>query len=333
MDKKLTVATFFRQLAEERGIDIVIEPEYGRTGQIKLPGGRKFYFKNSPFNLNMAGASEIARDKAYTSYFLKKMGYPTPTGETFFSDEYCSAIGSKRNPAAAYKYARSLGWPVIIKPNNKSCGIGVFKACNKNQFIQAVKAVTSLGNIFLVQKMEQGNDYRILVFDNEVICSYQRLALSVVGDGRSSVRQLLEIKKKEFSALGRSMNVSIDDERIVNHLKSQKLSLDSILFKETRAEILPNNNLSSGGDAIDTTDNMHPEWKKLAINVTRDLGLRYCGVDIISKGEIKEKPSSFVILELNASPGISKYALLGEKQKEIIRGLYKKIFEAIIRED
>lgn len=329
MGKNLKIGAVFQQLAKEKGIKILLEPEYGRTGQITLPGGRKCYFKNTAFDVNMAGAAQIAKDKDYATYFLKKMGYPTPVGQSFFSDQYCLEIKSNRNPNAAYRYACLLGWPVIIKPNSKSHGVGVFKVYNKQQFEQAVSFITSLDNIFLVQKVAEGNDYRILVFDDEIICSYQRLALSVTGDGRSSVEKLLSKKKKMLLALGRHINISLDDTRISSHLKSQNLFLSSVLSKGQKAEIIPNNNLSTGGDAIDTTDETRNEWKKIAVKVTKDLGLRYCGVDIISKNTLQDKPSSFVILEINAFPDISHYVSLGEKQREIALGLYRKIFEKI----
>jgi glutathione synthase/RimK-type ligase-like ATP-grasp enzyme len=61
-----------------------LEDKYGYAGQIVTSKGRKFYFKNTHFDLNLQGALDIARDKDYAIYFMKKMGYPVPTWQTFF---------------------------------------------------------------------------------------------------------------------------------------------------------------------------------------------------------------------------------------------------------
>ena len=36
-------------------------------------------------DLNPVGASDIAKDKDYANFFMKKMGYPIVPGRTFFS--------------------------------------------------------------------------------------------------------------------------------------------------------------------------------------------------------------------------------------------------------
>ena len=68
-------------------------------------------------DLNTLGASEIAKDKAYSTFFMEKLGYSTIEGEAFFTDHWwCAIINSKRNSTMACAYAKKLGFPLIVKP-------------------------------------------------------------------------------------------------------------------------------------------------------------------------------------------------------------------------
>lgn len=325
------VSPLLEKIACQMGIVIHIEPRYQYVGQITRPDGAKRYFRNANFDLNTLGASEIARDKSYAYYFMELMGYPVPIGETFFTNRWCTVIHSRRNPEMAYRYARRLGFPVIVKPNGKSQGWGVCKAYNKKEFMQAVRALSEREDVFLVQKVATGQDYRIVVLDNEVISAYQRLPLSISGDDRSTVQQLLLLKQRQFQQAGRDTMLQLDDFRIANQLKRAGLSLRSVIQKGRHLELLPNANLSTGGDALDVTETMHPAWRKLAIRLSRDMNLRYCGVDVMTEGALEETLKSYVVLEVNAAPGLDHYASSGASQRRIVEKMYRKILEAMMR--
>ena len=103
--------------------------------------GRKRYFRFSNLDLNTLGASEIAKDKDFATFFMKRMGYSTIPGKTFLSNELCEDIKSKDNIDAGYQYAQKLGFPVIVKPNSGSKGIGVCKVFTKKEFYQALRFI------------------------------------------------------------------------------------------------------------------------------------------------------------------------------------------------
>lgn len=72
--KQSFVSPILKKLAKRAGVKVNIEPRYGYAGQIVFKNGKKRYFRTTCFDLNPLGASEIAKDKNYASYFLKKMG-------------------------------------------------------------------------------------------------------------------------------------------------------------------------------------------------------------------------------------------------------------------
>jgi D-alanine-D-alanine ligase-like ATP-grasp enzyme len=105
----------------------------------------------------------------------------------------------------------------------------------------------------------------------------------------------------------------------------------SVLPKGQAVTLLPNANLSTGGDAIDVTEVIHPKWKTLARNIARDMNLRYIGIDIMSTETLDKPPGDYVVIEINAAPGLDNYSAMGPRQKRIVEGLYRKALEALIK--
>ncbi len=115
-----------------------------------------------------------------------------------------------------------------------------------------------------------------------------RLPLSVIGDGKSTIKKLLKTKQKSFLTSSRDTMLNFSDPRIETKLLHQNLSFKSILRKGKKIFLLDNANLSTGGDSIDVTSDVHPEFKDLAVKITSDMGLRLCGVDIMVSGDISK---------------------------------------------
>ncbi len=318
-----------RKIAPEIGASVLIEPKWEIAGQITFKSGRRSYFRYNTLDLNPTGASDIAKDKDYANFFMQGMKYKTvPSSKVFFSNNWAKAIGSpEQNIDQAYEHAKQIGFPVIIKPNSGSQGTGVALVYNKQELYTAMHHIFKSDRIALMQPFVKGNDYRMVVLDKKIISAYQRIPLSIVGDGKSTVKKLLERKQQKFIASNRDTQIKIDDVRIKNKLKHQKLTLDSVLEKKQLVYLLDNANLSTGGDSIDVTDTVHPKFKKLAVNLTSDMNLRLCGVDLIIDGDISNKPKDYWILEINAAPGLDHYAKLGEEQAKIVETLYLKVLK------
>ncbi len=61
--------------------------------------------------------------------------------------------------------------------------------------------------MLIVERFYLGNDFRILVLDNEVMAAYQRIPLSITGNGKSTILELLTIKREEIGQ-NRSKNIN-----------------------------------------------------------------------------------------------------------------------------
>lgn len=274
------------------------------------------------------GASEITRDKGYANHFMEEMGYPVITGKNFYSSSWCRVIGSNQNIDAAYRYAREIGFPVIVKPNSRSQGSGVAKVSTRRDFYWAMREIFKIDNIALVEQVVTGKDYRVVVLDKKVISAYQRIPLSVVGNGKTSILGLLKLKQREFNRVGRDTKLKPHVRRITLKLEAMGMSLKSVPKDGEKVFLLDNANLSTGGDSIDVTDIIHPSFAKIAITLTKDMGLRLCGVDLMIEGDIST-PGDYHVIEINSAPGLDHYAQIGDAQRKKVEDLYTEVLRAM----
>lgn len=317
------------KIAPKIGATVLREPVWGIVCQITFKNGKKRYSRYNTVDLNSLGASEIAKDKDYATFFMKDMGYPTIPGKAFYSPAWAKAINSKDSIDAAYKYAVRHGFPVIVKPNSASMGTGVAFVHTRKEFYRAMRVVFKHDRVALVQTPISGKDYRIVVLDDKIISAYERIPLSVVGNGTSTIKTLLSKKQKDFRAIERDIKINVTDPRIKDKLARTKMTLQSILPKGQRVYLLDNANLSTGGDSVDVTNDIHPLFKKLAITLTKDMGLRICGVDLMIKGDIREKPDTYWVIEINAAPGLDNYITSGKAQQKIVEDLYLEVLKSM----
>ncbi|MCF7815713.1 MAG: cyanophycin synthetase [Candidatus Pacebacteria bacterium] len=329
--ESLVLGEMLQKIAPKIGAKVLLEPEWRIVGQITFKSGRRTYFRYNTLDLNPVGASDVAKDKDYANFFMVKLGYPVvPGSKTFFRDDWCKAIHARRRGIdEAYAHAQKLGLPVIVKPNSGSQGTDVALVHTKRAFYRAVRAVFKNDRIVLVQNPVFGKDYRIVVLDGDVISAYERIPLSVVGDGKRTVRELLLRKQRSFSRMGRDTQIVLDDPRIKEKLARDGCTFESVVAKGRKVFLLDNANLSSGGEAVDVTSVVHPTYRALAVSLTRDMGLRLCGVDLMICGDITEESKQYWVLEINAAPGLDHYSRNGIDQQKIVEQLYSKVLKSL----
>jgi D-alanine-D-alanine ligase-like ATP-grasp enzyme len=325
-----------KTLAPQLGASVVVEPEWGIVSQIKYKNGVVRSVRMYSLDLNPFASSDIARDKDYAKFFMKKAGYPVAPGKTFFKDSWANAIGSNQKIPQALMYAKKMGYPIIVKPNSQSQGSGVNLVWNETELRAALRGIFEIDKVALIEEYMPGHDYRVVVLDGEIISAYERISLSVTGDGIHSIEELLAAKQKLFIKSKRDTTIDVHDARIKTKLKHAGLKLDSTLPKGEKVYLLDNANLSTGGDSVDVTKTIHEKFKKIAIKLTRDMGLRIAGVDImVTKGDITEAPqrNGYYIIEINAAPGLDHYVTAGKEQRKIVEDMYLKVLKALGKKD
>lgn len=327
--RKPFMNSILARLAPQLGANLLIEPEFGFVGLIVFPNGRQSFFWDNKFNLNPLSSVKIARDKAYASFFLRSLGYSVPKEKTFFRARFRQHLEKSRGLEEAYRYAQELGWPVFLKPCRLSQGQFIAKVYSREEFYRFAPTIFKHDRVMIVQQACMGSDYRVIVLDQEVLCAYRRKPLSVVGDGFSTVEELLAALQERFIREGRDTVVPMADERIQALLRRSGYDYKSTIPKGHLLQLLDVANLSLGGTLEDVTDQLHPDYANLCIRVARQMDLRFCGVDILTN-DATAPLADYAIIEINSAPGLDNYLFTGEQQQDYVDSLYLKVLRAIM---
>ncbi|HSH56030.1 MAG TPA: hypothetical protein VK983_04355 [Candidatus Limnocylindrales bacterium] len=319
--------------------DIDVEPDYGYVSRITYHDGNHRITYGNDLGLNTGASSDLAKDKGHTKFMLETIGVEHPKGEEFllpwWADKIRPSQAARGNQALrtsdmADAYIQDeLGYPVYTKPVDGSKGGDIYKVHSANELGEVMDLYDEKKvRVAIVEEPIDMPDYRVVTLDGELISAYRRIPLTVLGDGESSVRGLLDKLQAQFDAEGRDTRLDADDYRIVTHLQKQGLTVESRLAEGQDLVLVPVSNLSMGGTSEDVTDKIHSHWSDLAAYTAKNFNLRLCGVDLACS-DITDSESPYSVIEVNAAPGLDHYAASGDKQKQTVDKLYTRVFNAL----
>lgn len=193
---------------------------------------------------------------------------------------------------------------LVVKPRNTNYGTGITvfsKPATKKQIMNAVEYAFQFDNNVLIEEYVKGMEYRFLVIDGKCLSVAHRRIASVVGDGKSTINELIDEKNKEPWHFLTGTPVK-KDEPVVEYLKLQGYDFNTVLKKDKRVFLRTNSNCSTGGESIDYTDVMPVKFKKIAEKAAKAFEAKICGVDIIIDDLEKD---DYSIIEINDNPGYS----------------------------
>lgn len=246
--------------------------------------------------------SDFTTRKDDCKAFLGNLGFPVPKGDVVTS------LGDALNTAD------KIGYPVAVKPVSGHKGIGVTADVQnaeelKAAFGRALKGIPDDQQTqVIVEKSIKGADFRLLCVNGRFVAATERRPAWVVGDGRSTIAQLIERENHKPVRLDTPtspMSKIQCDEAMEMFLSEQKLSLDSVIDQGRTVYLRKVANLSSGGVSIDATRTVHPDNIILAQDIAQHFKLVCMGIDVISPSLSQSwKSGNFGILEINSAPGV-----------------------------
>lgn len=261
-------------------------------------------------------AVEIACDKEETKALLDAAEIPVPKGSV------------ERTLEGLQDAVDHIGYPIVIKPIDGNHGKGnTTNIKTWEQAVTAFKAAQLYGRSVIVEKFITGYDFRVLVINYKFICAALRTPASVVGDGSSTIQQLID-------------QTNLDPRRGYGHEKvltsikidqfTQKMlddigyTLETVPAKDEQVLLKPTANLSTGGTSTDVTEEVHPTLIFMCERIARIVGLDICGIDIMAKDlRAPLQESGGAVLEVNAAPGFRMHI-------EPAVGLRRNVAEPVI---
>jgi len=284
------------QAAEARGLPWFRLGKEFRTVQLGYGRHYRRLFESMPDSEGHISSRFIAPNKAVTNKLLKEIGLPVP-------DQLVA-----RDAAQAARAADSLGYPVVLKPLDQSKGRGVTVGLRDAQAVlRACRESLRPGSRIIVEKFLPGEDHRMLVVGGRLIAVAQRIPGSVVGDGRQTVRQLVDQTNRDPRRGRGFIKVLVAlalDETALRILRQQGLDATSVPAPGRRVFLRRTANISTGGTALDVTDRVHPDNRRMAELAAQSVGLQVAGIDFITPDIGRSHRKVGGICEVNIFPGL-----------------------------
>jgi cyanophycin synthetase len=258
-------------------------------------------------------AVEIASDKELTNKIFADIGLPVPKQDQVTSQDQ------------AARAARRLGYPVVVKPLDANHGRGVSIGLETEAQVRtAYDQAREHSRTVLVETFIRGFDHRMLVVNGELVAVAKRVPGHVVGDGVSSISALVD-------------RTNLDPRRGIGHekvltrleldhqaqrlIEAAGLTAESVLEAGRVFYLRSTGNLSTGGTAIDVTDECHPDNREMAVRACAAVGLDVCGVDFLTPDISRSyKEVGGGICEVNAAPGFRMHVAPSEGTPRDVAG-------------
>lgn len=277
--------------ALKRGIKVDVEDEEANLFALSF-GGRRINCRESLSDLTSAVALQRCDDKALTHRLLHKAGISVP--------EQMEVAGENSVPEFLARHDR-----VVVKPVKGEQGAGITVDISGQEEVRAAIAkAEQVCDRVLLEQFCEGQDLRIIVIDNRVVAAAVRRPASVIGDGRSTLKVLIEKQsRRRKSATGGESHIPMDAET-ERCLSIQGYTFDSILPEGQHLDVRKTANLHTGGTIHDVTARLHLKLVEAAAKAARTLEMPVVGFDFLVP---RVDGPDYVIIEANERPGLANH--------------------------
>ncbi|MBF0379588.1 MAG: N-acetylglutaminylglutamine synthetase [Magnetococcales bacterium] len=255
-------------------------------------GGRSVTCRESLSELTSAISMSRCQDKSVTLKILKEASLSVP--------EQINAADNKKVMQFLNRHKR-----VVVKPDNGEQGEHVMvDLSSTSEVMDAIKRVPVPPQNVLVEQLVAGYDLRIIVIDYEVVAAAIRMPPSVTGDGRHTIRQLIEKQsRRRAAATEGESQIPIDDETL-RCIRLSGHQIESVLPSDVTVQVRKTANLHTGGIIQDITPKLHPTLSKAAVTGALALNIPVVGFDFMVPDI---DGSDYHIIEANERPGLANH--------------------------
>lgn len=281
----------------------------------KVIYGKDDYYISYHRYFNTYDSARIADDKTLSSSLLSGKNIPVPK---FF--------GLNRNNYNKIEYLfkeNNLTFPIVAKRVDGSFGNGIETNIPDMLSLKNIsKELLSRYKTIQIEEQGKGNCYRILVFNNQIIDVICREKPYVIGNGKNSILELIEIKNNELTKIKYNFRINNYNDR---YLDSQGFKINQIPPNGVKVYITNVINYHNGANSYRIDLNKIPTCNKnLFLDTAKAMNIKCSGIDYLSDDiTIPFYENSGKILELNCRPDIDIHL---ENQPK-----YNNFYEAILK--
>ncbi|MCF8721661.1 N-acetylglutaminylglutamine synthetase [Nitrospina gracilis] len=277
--------------ARRRGIGVHVLDE--KAGYFSLTfGGRTLICRESLSELTSSIAMSLCADKAVTRRFLNRQGLPTP--------DQIPAGSAKKNREFLNRHG-----DIVVKPADGEQGAGItIKPADEAELKAAIDKAQRVSDHVLLEEFVEGIDLRIIVINFEVVAAAVRHPAQVIGDGRSTVKQLtMKQSRRRAAATGGEAKIPLDAET-EQCIRDAGYAFDSVPESGTVIPVRKTANLHTGGTIFDVTADLNPKLAEAAVAAAKAIHIPVVGFDFMVPTVNGEQ---FKIIEANERPGLANH--------------------------
>jgi D-alanine-D-alanine ligase-like ATP-grasp enzyme len=295
----MELSIFLRPIIEEaesRNIHCYVFSDVSKNYAVLRYNDHEEFINNTLIDNIGAATNSMLKNKYLQSVLLSQKGYSTPKTQTVYLEK------SKRD-----EFIQQFNqFPCVVKPLDNYGGKGItVNITNHSDLEQAIELACGMSNRSrykdrcIVQEMLQGEEYRILVIGNKDVFLVKRTPFQVIGDGKHSIQELIQIYNENTINSIRKVKIGSSIKHI---LQEKSLALDYIPQDKEIIKLSYKANSHDGGSSQELTDFLPEGLKQFAIKLSLDFKLPVVGIDIITSNLVNLNP---YILELNINPGLT----------------------------
>ena len=282
--------------AISQGIDYKVLNEAKSIVELELNGHKEFAIEGNKTDRDNYIFPIITDDKFISKQIMADFGLNVPKAILLEQDMDQEEI----EELASEFYNKTA----VVKPRNTNYGTGITvfsKKVSKKDLLHAIEYAFKFDSNVLIEEYAKGMEYRFLVVDGKCLSIAHRRAASVVGDGKSTIEELIDMKNNEpwHRLTGSPVK---KDQLVIEHLELQGYDYNTVISEGKRVFLRTNSNCSTGGETIDYTDVIPARFKRIAEKASRAFDAKICGVDIIIDDMESDE---YAIVEINDNPGYS----------------------------
>jgi D-alanine-D-alanine ligase-like ATP-grasp enzyme len=268
-------------------------------------------FESAPMEDSYLGAM-IARDKAVSKKLFAELGAPVAASVV---------VVEEKNLGAA---AAAVGYPCVAKPLDRGRSVGVTTYVRDAAELSAAfrTAARESRTGVMIERHVEGELVRLMVMRGRLWRAIRRNRPAAVGDGRSTIAQLLEALNRSRKAGGAGHPLVGDvpaDEEFRAALRAQGLTPADIPAAGRRVRLRNIPLLATGAHYEDVTAELHPETRATAEALAQRFGIVACGLDFITEDPATSCHAQGAFLEINMTPGLRVPILAGVPADEVAK--------------
>ena len=278
---------------EARRRGIAVDVTDAEAGLFRLSyGGRSIACRESLSEFTSAVAMSICDDKRLTRRIVSEAGVTVPAQMT-------NGTAAERAAFLADEGA------VVVKPARGEQGKGISVDLRTPEEVEtAVAAAREVCADVLLETYFEGEDLRVVVIDNMVVATALRRPATVIGDGATTIRDLIAAQsRRREAATGGESSIPVDAETD-RCLAEAGYSLDSVPDEGARVRVRKTANLHTGGTIHDVTGETHPVLINAAIAAAKAIEIPVTGIDLMVRSP---REPDYVFIEANERPGLANH--------------------------